>query len=296
MKKKILLSICLIALLSVVLVGCISKPPHKTFSDPWGDYEQITYDVTRTLGDTKYTGISTITTQRVNYADTDNKVTIGDRNLANFSGTVITIDTALNDGSTMFATVAFKSSFEPVASYKKIHITGHEGFSPNKDINQVSQIYYEDEKCKFSTNFDGVENSGELKTGKWIKKPFYDNLMLYHIARSSYLDNNFTAITTSVLSISDSKMKTLTASITEANQLKKIFDSSEEVIKADVVKLSLNQSFPGSGKPMEVTISKEPEAKDYCGITIPANRVPLIISEGDMVYKIKSFTSEAPKA
>lgn len=287
MKKKIFLFTIIIAVLAVVLAGCISKPPHKTFSDPWENYEQITYDVTRTLKDkSEIKGVSTMTTQRI----TNKTIKIGNSELQSFSGTVITIDTKLEDESTMFAQVAFKPSFEPVASYKTISITGHSGNQPENNINQVTEINYNDEKCYYKTNFDGTENNDEIKTGKWIKKPFYDNLMLYHIARSSYLDGKFTSISTKVLSVSDFKMKTLTVAQSQATAITPIFGESEGGILADQVKLTLNQTFPGTGEPMVVTLSRQ-TSEDYNGLKLNTERIPLIIKEGDIQYKIKAYVS-----
>lgn len=289
MKKKILMFILVIGILAVALAGCISKPPHKIFSDPWLDYEKITYDVTRTLNDntTKIKGTSTIITERV----TDGNIKVGERDINGFSGTYVEINTQLEDGSIMIAQVAFKSSFEPIASYKNINIKGYEGNSPEKDINQVTNIFYTDEKCYYDTDFDGVKTSGNVKVGKWIKTPYYDNLMLYHIARSSYISNSFSSLTTKVLSTGDFKMKTLTVSGSAINQEIKIFGEEGAVIKADLVSISLNQTFPGSGTPMTVLLSREIK-EDYNGLNLNSDRIPLIITEGKMEYRISAYTSQ----
>lgn len=290
MKKKLFLLVAVVAVLAVVLSGCISKPPHKMFSDPWGDYEQITYDVTRKISDdVTINGSSTLTTERLTNAD----ITIGEREIKGFSGTVVTIDTSLEDGSTMIGKVAFKTSFEPVASYKNIQIKGHEGSSPAKDIAQTTNIFYNDEKCNYSTNFDGVKTEDSIKVGAWLKKPFYDNLMLYHIARSSYLNGNFSSLTAKVLSTGDFTMKTLTVSIVSSNQLVKMENLGDSSIKADLVKISLNQTFPGSGAPMTVALSREVRTGDesFNGMNFSVERIPMVITEGDMTYKIKAYST-----
>lgn len=288
MKKKILLLITVVALLAIVLSGCISKPPHKILSDPWLNTETITYEVTRTLkGADPIKGICTMTTERLT---NNNDKKVGDTTLKNFSGTYVSIHTLLDDGSEMVAQVAFQSNFEPVASYKKINIKGHAGNSPDKDISQITSINYRDEKCIYHTNFDGKENSDEIKTGKWIKKPFYDNLMLYHIARSSYLDGKFSSIQTKVFSGSDFEFKTMTVSNTKANEIFKLFGEGDDGIKTDVVSLSLNQTFPGSGTPLTVRLSREIK-ENYKGLNLSTDRIPLVITEGDMTYKIKDYTA-----
>lgn len=287
MKKKILLLVLVIALLTVVLAGCISKPPHKILSDPWDNYEKITYEVTRELNDkTIIKGTSTMITERI----TNSNIKVGERNINNFSGTFVSINTVLEDGSEMVAQVAFKSSFEPVASFKQINVKGYEGNSPAKDTKQTTKIVYEDEKCCYDTDFDGVKKSDEIKVGKWIKKPYYDNLMLYHIARSSYIGESFSSITTNVLSTGDYSMKTLTVSRTVANNVSHIFNEEDAGIKTDLLSISLNQTFPGSGTPMTVTLSRETK-EDYNGINFNTNRIPLVISEGKMVYKITNYTN-----
>lgn len=290
MKKKILLFICVIALLVAVLSGCISKPPHKILSDPWLDYEQITYEVTRTMkGMESIKGTSTIITERV--TNSNDKV-IGDTTLTAFSGTYVSIHTLLNDGSEMTAQVAFNSSFEPIASFKEIKVKGYAGNSPEKDIHQITKISYRDEKCFYQTDFDGVQNSGDAKTGEWIKKPFFDNLMLYHIARSSYLGNSFSSISARIFSVSDQEFKTLIVSLTKQNELFKLVesDAEEASIKTDVVSLTLNQTFPGSGAPLTVRLSREIK-ENYNGLNLSSDRIPLIITEGDMQYKIQAYTA-----
>lgn len=288
MKKKLLLFICIIATLAVVLSGCISKPPHKMFSDPWLNYEEITYDVTRSLenGD-KITGTSKIITERVT---NNNDKKIGDETLKNFSGTYISIHTELSDGSVMDAQVAFMSSFEPVASYKEVKVKGYPNNSPSQDIHQITKINYRDEKCLYSTDFDGVKNSGDIKTGKWIKKPFYDNLMLYHIARSSYLKGAFSSLSPRVFSVSDFEFKNLTVSLDKSAEIFKLFPEQETGIKTDVVKLTLNQTFPGSGEPLTVRLSREVK-EIKTGLNLSTDRIPLVINEGDMEYKISGYTA-----
>lgn len=289
MKKKIILFICVIATLAIVLSGCVSKPPHKILSDPWPDYEEITYNVTRTISnDKKITGTSTIITERV--TNNSDKI-VGDETLQNFSGTYVSIHTELEDGSVMDAQVAFMSSFEPVASYKEVKVKGYPNSSPAQDIHQITKINYRDEKCYYSTDFEGVKNSGDIKTGKWIKKPFYDNLMLYHIARSSYLQGAFSALSPRVFSTSDFKFKNLTMSLTKTNEVYKLFGEEEEGIKTDVINLSLNQSFPGSGAPLTVRFSREIK-NDYSGLNLSTDRIPLSIKEGDMEYKLATYTSK----
>ena len=231
-------------------------------------------------------GTSTMITERI----TNSNVKVGDRNINNFSGTYVSINTILDDGSEMVAQVAFKSSFEPVASFKQINVKGYESNSPAKDTTQTTNIFYEDEKCYYDTDFDGVKKSDSIKVGKWIKKPYYDNLMLYHIARSSYIGESFSSITTNVLSTGDYSMKTLTVSRTVANNVSHIFNEEDAGIKTDLLSISLNQTFPGSGTPMTVTLSRETK-EDYNGINFNTNRIPLVISEGKMVYKITNYTN-----
>lgn len=294
MKKKIILLVVALAVLTATLAGCISKPPHKMFSDPWGNYEEISYKVVRTLKDEdnnndnniKINGTSTMITERLN----NSSVVVGNRTLQNFSGSVVTLNTKLEDGSTMTSTVAFKSSFEPVASYKKIFVKGYAKNSPEKDTNQEISMYYNDQKCYYDTNIDGVKNKGEVKTGKWIKSPFYDNLMIYHIARSSYNKGSYTNLSSKVLSVNDYKMKNLSVTYATSTLVKLIDPNSKDDagIKSDLIKISLQQKFPGSGEPLTVCLSKE-NKENYNGMTIKTDRVPIIITEDTMVYTITGY-------
>lgn len=296
MKKKLALVIVALVALTAILVGCISKPPHKMFSDPWSDYEKITYEVTRTLKDAdkddknnkKITGESVMITERLNNKD----IQVGNKNIKNFSGTLVSIETSLEDGSIMKATVAFKASFEPVASYKHIEVKGYEHNSPAKDTKQTIQMYYNDEKCYYETDIDGVKSKSDEKVGKWIKTPYFDNLMLYHIVRSSYLKDNFSSISTKVMSVDGFKLKTLTATATAPLVIKLDKNNKDDKgIKCDLIKIALQQKFPGSGEPMTVTLSREIKKDGYAGMKLTTERVPLIITEGTMAYQIKEFTT-----
>lgn len=286
MKKKILLLVLVIVALAALLAGCVSKPPHKILSDPWANNEEITYNVTRTLSDkTVIKGTSTTTTKRI----TDGSIKVGGDVINNFSGTFVSIYTALEDGSVMEAQVAFKSSFEPVASYKKINVKGYENNSPAKDTTQITAITYKDEKCYYETDFDGEKKSDSVKVGKWIKSPYYDNLMLYHVARSSYINNSFSSLTTKVLSTADYSIKTLTIASNALNQVYKVFGEDVDGIKADLLSIKLNQTFPGSGAAFTTLISREGN-KNFNGIELKNERVPLIITEGQMEYKISAYS------
>lgn len=287
MKKKIILLVLVLTVLTGVLAGCVNKLPYKMLAgDSWGSEEIIEYDVLRKANDKQtVVGSYTSKTERINKG----KVTVGNIDLNDFSGTLVTIDMALNDGSTQNSVVAFNTYFKPVASYKNIDIK-----EAGKSTKQTITIKYEDNKCKYNAEIDGAKKQGEIKVGDWAKKPYYDNLMIYHIARSSYYKDAFTAIDTKVFSISTEEMKTLKMSTVTANQELKLFEDSEDKIKADLIQITLNQSFPGSGAPFQVVISREKrekgeEDKTYHGLELTEVRIPLQIVEGDLTYRIKSY-------
>lgn len=296
MKKKLVLVLITILAMVAILTGCISKPPHKMLSDPWEAYEKITYEVTRTLKDDddnaennkKLFGTSTIITERKNNVD----CVVGDKNFPNFSGSLVSISTEMEDGSIMNSAVAFTPSLEPIASYKYIKVKQYTNNEVSSETEQKIQMTYIDEHCEYTCNIDGVQTNGKEKVGKWIKKPYYDNLMLYHIVRSSYLKDTFTSLSANVMSVDGFKMKTLTATAGAPIVFKNDENNTEDKgIAVDRISIALQQKFPGSGTPMQVWLSKDITEEAYCGMKFTTKRVPVKIIESEMTYKIKEYTS-----
>lgn len=297
--KKIILAVLLITLTSVVLAGCISKPPHKMFSDPWLNEEIVTYEVKRELKDydghkdVVIKGESTMTTKRI----TNQTIKVGNETIENFTGTLVTIDTTLEDGSYMNGAVAFKSTLEPIVSYKKTSVVGYPNNSPEKDTTQEYTLKYGNEACNYTADNNGVKTTGTIKLKEWSKAPYYDNLMVYHIARSSYYEKKdnliFTPITVPVISTGDFTQKSLSVgrSSSFAFKLGEKDDENDKGIKADMITITLNQTFPGSGAPLIAMISTESK-EDYQGLDLSRTRHLLQFTEGDMTYTIKSISEK----
>lgn len=295
--KKAILTVLVLAVSCLTLAGCISKPPHKMLSDPWLAEEVATYEVTRNIRgedgqyipDKAIKGESIITTKRVN----KETISIGDIAIDGFSGTTVTIETTMDDGSTMKASVAFKTTLEPVASYKHINVKGYEFNSPAKDIEQSFTLKYVDKACEYVSVLDGVQTSGSASLKEWKKAPFYDNLMIYHVARSSYLEGKFTNISVPVFSTSDNVMKTMSMAKKTAIKLQlESKDENDKGIACDMINISLNQDFPGSGAPLVAMISTE-AVEGYAGLNLSTKRHLLAFTEGDMNYIIKSITEKS---
>ena len=300
MKKAILIILVLI-MTSVALVGCISVLPHKLFSDPWLNNEVATYEATRTIHDKNQNddddktiiGTTVMTTTRRN----NETITVGTAVIENFSGTTITVDTVFPDDSIMKSTVAFKSTFEPVASYKYINVKGYVDTDPSVDIEQEYQLVYGDEKADYTQKVDTVASSGVVELGKWQKDPYYDNLMVHHLARSSYKYEDdsllYNSITLDVISTSTMEVKTLLTSRTGVTSLNLTGEDpikDAEVLSCDLISISLNQEFPGSGKALQALFNNVALKADHAGIDFSSDRRLVQFSEGSIVYVLTDFT------
>ncbi len=304
--KKAILIILVLTMTTLALAGCISVLPHKLFSDPWESNEVATYEATRSIhdkntskdDDKKITGTTTMTTTRHN----NEEITVGTAVIKNFTGTTVNVDTLFTDGSLMKSCVAFKPTFEPVASYKYINVVGYENTDPSKDIEQTYQLEYSYKKAVYTQTVDSVQSTGEIKLGKWNKDPYYDNLMVYHVARSSYkykddslLYNN---ISLDVISTSNMELKTLT---TAKQGVTPVYlgddkptetpegETPKEMLLCDVVAISLVQDITGSGKPLEAYYNNVKLKEDYQGINFKSDRRLVKFKEGSITYVLKSL-------
>lgn len=282
--KKIILVVFGLILTCAVLVGCTQAIPHKSLSEPWSGTETAVYSLKRTLsteGAEPIMGEQTIITRSVS----GESVTIGEKTLENLEGTYISISTTMDDGSTMEAQVAFNANFYPIAAYKKIFVKGHEGEVPATDLTQVISASYDDnsKKYEFTANDNGVEKSDTIKLkNKWIKSPYVDNLMIYHLARSSFLDGAFLPFSFSVPSWSESSLKSY--SMAEVKD-KAVINVMGIEVSCTQIAISLNQTFPGSGKPVIACY-----ADGAIGEGAKSVRALVKYTEGNMEYTLKSLT------
>ena len=83
----------------------------------------------------------------------------------------------------------------------------------------------------------------------------------------------------------------MTIASSALNQVYKVFGEDVDGIKADLISIKLNQTFPGSGTPFTALISREGN-KNFNGIELKNERVPLIITEGQMEYKISAYSCD----
>ena len=322
--KKIILTILVLAMSTVVLVGCISVLPQKLLSGPWEDYEKATYVAERTIhdkntnddDDVKIMGETVIITERIN----NGTVTVGDHVVNSFTGTIVTVDTKFNDGSIMQSAVAFKVTFEPVASYKHISVKGYSDSDPLKNTVQTSKIVYGNKKADYTNTIDGTVTTDQVKLDEWIKTPYYDNLMVYHVARASYKydDDNlvYNSIAMQVVSTSTGGLSPLSTAktssivprdLSQPNGIPIIPDPPAEgeekpevpenaLVLSDQITITLNQTFPGSGKPLVALFStsvlenKAPHNGLHAGIDFTSDRRLVQFIEGSIIYTLKSFT------
>lgn len=287
MKKGILVTAILL-IGCFILTGCIQGVPHKMLVSPWTKYEKCVYDVTRTLkdGDTdsennkKINGTSTVTTTRLHNVS----LTIGEKTLNDFTGTRIDIFTELEDGSTMEGSVAI-SNGKPYISHKKVNVKGYEHNDPETDLAEETFGEYAEKHYNYTNITNGIKTTGSIALGKqWEKAPYFDNLALYHIIRSSYVNLDYTSISLKVPSWKDNSLKTLNTSRVSHESV--FNDSIAPELKCDQIAIQLVQTSPvGSGLPLLATITLE-EA-NVNGMIIPAKTL-YAFSEGEITYKLKT--------
>lgn len=267
-----------------VLVGCGAQIiPHKALSAPWQAKETAVYTVERSFKDEDkehVMGEQTMITENLENRD----ITVGTKTIEGFSGTLVTIETVMDDGSTMSAAVAFNANFHPVAAYKKVFVKGYEGESPSSDLTQELNAVYSDSDKRYDFTAvdkgETIEDSVKLKD-KWLKSPYFDNLMIYHIARSSYSSNAFLPFSYTVPSWSKRALIKLSA----AQLTDKITINTMGVdVECSQITITLNQSFPGSGQPLVVCLADSAIGEGKLNV-----RALVRYTEGDMRYTLKSL-------
>lgn len=294
MKKKILLIMTALLISVTVLVGCVNKPPHKILSTPWLNEETATYKVKRAIyGDEKKTtekttyieGEAIITTKR--YASLEGNpqtVIIGDKTLENFNGNVVESNMTMADGSYLIEKVAFNAGMIPVASYKKIYTKGYEFNSLKEDTEQEITSVYENKKYIYKAIDNGAQKNGEIKLKKWDSSPYFDSSMIYHVIRSSFYGNSYTAISFQLPSWKDRELKNITTQLIHANvEFENML--GQEKLSCQNISVTMNQELLGTGKPILVWISNKPIMNSE------KNRVLVQVEEGDFLYTLTNINS-----
>lgn len=276
-------------ILTVTLTGCSNTPPHKILKDTWLENEVATYDIVRTLldGDDVATnnptvkGIQVMTTKRIHNAT----ITVGENPIDNFQGTIVTIDTLMEDGSFMKATFAFSSVMRPQAIARESFVKGYEHNQPSVDTSQTLNAKFNGKSYDYTLKNNAAEpTSGSLPLKKtWEKAPFFDTMQLYHLARSCFTGKKgaFATLQFSVPSYTEGKLKT--ANVTSVNTNAEIEIAGTKYATTQVA-FKYVQKFPGEGKPIYAWYNNG----EMAGVGAHAL---IRFEESNMVYTLKSITA-----
>lgn len=303
MKKAALITsfILIIAVVAMVFVGCTNVPANKALRSLWETKEITTYEIKRftpmnnTEGSERTllsSGELTITIERIS-GDT---ISIGGHTVDNFIGSMVTMSFKMEDGSFMDSKVAFTAKFVPVASYKNSFIKGYTGTTVEIDTTETITAKYIGENYEYVGVTKVVEatattKEGSLKTGTWSKSPFMDNLMLYHVARSSFSGKNsaFQAMSMNVPSWSENAMKTVSFSLVSSDT--KIAAMGQEEMSTTKIQVARSQKFPGPGMPNYVYFNNTPFELEGDHMATAGQRVIVRVEEREMEYTLKTFKS-----
>lgn len=304
MKKIALITsfILIIAVVTMVFVGCTNVPANKALRSLWESKEVTTYEIKRftpqdNTAETERTLLSTgeltITIERVD----GGSVSVGGHTVDNFIGSVVTMHFEMEDGSFMDSKVAFTAKFVPVASYKNSFIKGYPDTTVKIDTTETLSAKYAGENYEYSGITKVGDNTattkdGTLKTGAWSKSPFMDNLMLYHVARSSFSGKNgaFQAMSMNVPSWSEDAMKTVNFSLISSDT--KIAAKGETEMSTSKVQVARTQKFPGPGMPNYVYFNNAAFELEGDHMATAGQRVIVRVEEREMEYTLKTFESQ----
>lgn len=303
MKKTALITslILIIAVVAMVFVGCTNVPANKALRSLWETKEIATYEIKRftpqdNTAESERTLLSsgelTITTERIS----GETVSVGGHSVDNFIGSLVTMNFKMEDGSFMDSKVAFTAKFLPVASYKNSFIKGYSDTTVEIDTTETVSGKYVGENYEYRGTTKVGEatatvKEGSLKTGSWSKSPFMDNLMLYHVARSSFSGKNFAFQTMSmgVPSWSENAMKTVSFSLVSSDS--KIAAMGQEEMSTTKVQVARTQKFPGPGLPNYVYFNNNAFELEGEHMATAGQRVIVRVEEREMEYTLKTFES-----
>lgn len=303
MKKVALITsfILIIAVIAMVFVGCTNVPANKALRSLWETKEITTYEIKRftpmnnTEGSERTllsSGELTITIERIS-GDT---ISIGGHTVDNFIGSMVTMSFKMEDGSFMDSKVAFTAKFKPAASYKNSFIKGYTGTTVEVDTTETISAKYIGEDYEYVGvtkvgEATATTKEGSLKTGAWSKSPFMDNLMLYHVARSSFSGKNsaFQAMSMNVPSWSENAMKTVSFSLVSSDT--KIAAMGQEEMSTTKIQVARSQKFPGPGMPNYVYFNNTPFELEGDHMATAGQRAIVRVEEREMEYTLKTFES-----
>lgn len=305
MKKKALLLVSLIvtvALVTVMLVACNSIPAHKALNALWANKETAVYDIVRYSGEEIKDGAEkrlitrgemTMETTRRN----NETITVGEEIIDNFTGSLVTMHLELQDGSYMDTSVAFTSRMIPVAAYKKTFVKGYDTETVKLDTTTETRAIYSGNEYKYKayitekgtdTEFT-TEYADTIKLSNWDTSPYFDDLMLYHVARASFTNKSaFNPMSFTVPAWTENKTKQVNLASVAGDE--KIAANGAEALACTKIAVSRVQTFPGTGEPNYVYFANEAIEIGDSVNSVSKTHIMVKIVERQMEYTLKSIT------
>lgn len=305
MKKKALLLISLIvtvAFVTVMMVACNSIPAHKALNALWANKETAVYDVIRYSGEeVKDGGEKRLITRGEMTMETTRRnnetVTVGDETVDNFTGSLVTMHLELEDGSYMDTSVAFTSRMIPVAAYKKTFVKGYETETVKMDTITETKAIYSDNEYKYKAYItekgtdteSTTEDANTIKLSNWDSSPYFDDLMLYHVARASFTNKSaFNPMSFTVPAWTEKTTKQVNLASVTGDE--KIAANGSDELSCTKIAMSRVQTFPGTGEPNYVYFANEPIEIGDSVNSVSKTHIMVKIVERQMEYTLKSIT------
>lgn len=304
MKKKAILVASLITtviLTAVLLVACNSIPAHKALNAQWASNEVAVYEVVRYSsqdvpegGERQIVSRGEMTMETVRRNNT--AIVVGTENIDNFTGTVVTMSLTMEDGSFMNTSVAFTSRLIPVAAYKKTFVKGYATESVKLDTTTETMAKYSDNEYSYTASIterdsdteDTTDKSDKIKMSNWDSAPYFDDLMLYHVARSSFTNKSaFNPMTFTAPAWTENDTKQV--SMTSVGAAENVAANGIEAIACTKIAISRLMTLVGTGEPNYVYFANDPIEIGDDVLPVSKTHIMVKIEERQMEYTLKSI-------
>lgn len=280
MKKLtfVIILIVVIALLGVSFAGCNrATPTQNKLSNyiPWTNdvtNETLVYDVIyKSNTPEQVKGVYSVNVKSFN----KESVTIGDWTNENAVGFKVTAKLEMENGDSIATEVFFTTNIIVKYASQTTVTAG---------VTDSYTAEYNDEKCYFTRNENGVETSGEIKTGDFYESPYFDNAMLYQLVRCMPSGNSSFTFNIPDITLSETQSVTITSMPSRTTTITAADSNAYECYLATI---KLNRTFPGSGEGLKCYISSKSYPSDE---DAKVNKLIVQIVEGDTVYTLKSVS------
>ena len=211
MKKIILLSVVVVLIVAISLVGFMGCSSNTSLTQIFSEHniwrlanlpEVLTYSMYK---GTDTNSIGTLT-MKVETLDKNSTYYLGKTGLVSSSDALYTINTeAVNEtymATTTLETLDGTYSKTTIAIFTKSYqILGSYGYLKNQDTEEVfvsQNTNNKKYKYRLSSNWDEEKS---IKNGKYETSPYFDNTMLYYVARSMPDDSAFASYTFNIFDL-----------------------------------------------------------------------------------------------